>query len=78
MDNKIMIAILDAGYHSYPEEYSSDYAHETYVFDTLKRSLKSGTNLTRAYGIGCSQTVNVFALEQLIPMILRFLKIILI
>lgn len=34
--NKIMIAILDEDYleDNYPEEYNSDYAHETYTFDT--------------------------------------------
>lgn len=36
--DKIMVATLDDGYyakhHSYPEEYSSEYAHEVYTFDT--------------------------------------------
>jgi hypothetical protein len=36
--DKIMMAILDDGYYSkhkdYPAEYSSDYAHTSYVFDT--------------------------------------------
>jgi hypothetical protein len=33
---KIMIAILDEDYleDNYPEEYNSNYAHETYTFDT--------------------------------------------
>ena len=42
--NKIMIAILDEKYyykhHSYPEEYNSKYAHETYVFDTPEEFIK--------------------------------------
>lgn len=36
-NNKIMVAILDYDYElngQYPEEYSSDYAHTSYVFDT--------------------------------------------
>ena len=36
--DKIMVAILDADYFtehgSYPEEYSNEYAHEVYTFDT--------------------------------------------
>ena len=36
--DKIMIAVLDDGYYikhkEYPEEYSSKYAHEVYLFDT--------------------------------------------
>ena len=34
--NKILIAILDYDYleDNYPEEYSDEYAHETYLFNT--------------------------------------------
>ena len=38
--DKIMIAILDKGYHSYPIEYSSDYAHEIYLFDTPQEFIR--------------------------------------
>ena len=38
MERKIMMAFLDGDYYtkhnSYPEEYSCDYAKESYVFNT--------------------------------------------
>lgn len=42
-NDKIMVAILDYDYElngQYPEEYSGDYAHTSYVFDTPQEFIK--------------------------------------
>ena len=42
--DKIMVAVLNEDYYlengSYPEEYSSNYAHESYTFDTPEEFIK--------------------------------------
>ena len=53
--DKIMIAILDDDYytkhHSYPSEYSDNYAHTSYIFDTLQEFIEKWYELDE--GVWC-------------------------